>query len=143
MKTSLLCVLLATVLCLSVIFAEARPLEEIKTAIASPTLLDYGRSSRMHVIFRHDRHVAFNCLTCHHKMSTERNVFLPCADAPSCHPDTNVASRTSKSYYLALHRLDSERSCLGCHVTESARFPRLDGCQTCHSALLDDRMQNR
>jgi hypothetical protein len=28
-------------------------------------------------------------------------------------------------------------------VTESARFPRLDGCQTCHSALLDDRMQNR
>jgi hypothetical protein len=128
------CALLATILCLSVLLAEARPLEQIKAAIAAPTLMQNGRSSRMHVVYRHDKHLSANCLTCHHKGLPEQDVFLSCADA-ACHPDADLAARTEKSYYLALHRLDSQRSCRGCHLTASAKYPGLDGCQTCHSAL--------
>jgi hypothetical protein len=82
-------------------------------------------------------------------MSPERNVFVSCAGAASCHANTNLANRTGKSYYRALHDPDSKFSCRGCHTAESAKQPglvRLDGCQTCHTAMPpqpDDAAINR
>lgn len=146
MKTIALRVLLAATLCLPVMLpvirAEARPLEQTKAAIAAPILIEHGRSSRMHVVYRHDKHLHISCLTCHHKMSPEQDVFVSCNSGSTCHPNTDISDRASKSYYQALHRLDSQRSCRGCHVAEKAKYPSLDGCQTCHSALPEDRMDD-
>ena len=134
MKTSVFCVLLATILCLSVTLAEAR-LDDIKAAVAKPILMKNGRSSRMHVVYPHDQHLSASCMSCHHKRLPERDAFMSCSADASCHPNTDVADRTDKSYYLAMHRLDSKISCRGCHVAESAKYPGLGGCETCHTAL--------
>ena len=142
-KKIILRVLIATILCLPVMLAEARPLDQIKSAIATPTLMERGRSSRMDVIYRHDKHVSVKCLTCHHKILPERDVFLSCSGAAPCHTGADLADRTDKSYYQALHRLDSKHSCRGCHVAASAEKPGLGGCQTCHAVLPDDRAANR
>jgi hypothetical protein len=152
-KTSVLCILFAVMLHVPAMRAEALPLEQTKALLSAPMLIEHGRSSRMHVVFRHDQHVRqVRCRACHHEKSPEQSIFVSCAAAASCHPNTDITNRAGKSYYLALHNPDSPRSCLGCHAAESskrshvARPTRLDGCQTCHSALpptYDDAAVNR
>ena len=94
-----------------------------------------GPLPRMHVVFPHAKHKEVGCMTCHHKMTADEEVFVSCNAGPGCHPNTAVADRSKKSYFLAIHRLDSKHSCRGCHTAKQAEYPRLADCQTCHSAL--------
>lgn len=138
MRKCLFRTLVAVILCFSavpVLTAGARPLEQTKAAISGPIVIEQTKSGRMHVVFRHDKHLQVSCLTCHHKMTAEQDVFVSCNFGSNCHSNTDIADRSPKSYFLAMHTLNSKRSCRGCHAMRVDDYPRLDGCQTCHAAV--------
>lgn len=135
MKKKVLPLLFVFCFCIPVLSAYARPVEQLQTLIDAPMDISNGPLPRMHVVFQHAKHAEVSCLTCHHKMTAEQDIFVACNTAPGCHTHTEAADRSNKSYFLAIHRLDSDHSCRGCHMAKSAERPRLAGCQTCHSAL--------
>lgn len=130
MKHLLLCTLVAGGLMVAAATAaESRTLYELREIIENPITIDNAQSKKMHVRFRHQEHKALGCRTCHHIMTEDRQVYVPCT---VCHDKTDIADRSSHSYFLAIHRLDSSRSCAGCHAKMAADSPKLKGCRSCH-----------
>lgn len=136
MKTSLACLTLALAALAPVLSAHARTHEETRMIIENPRLIERADSPRMHVVFPHLAHKELGCRTCHHEMTPERRVYLSCADNAACHNGMDLADRSDKSYYLALHDTSADRSCLGCHAKKAVERPGLDTCTTCHQASL-------
>lgn len=137
MKTSLACMAIALLALSPVLSAHARTHEETRQIIENPRLIKRADSPRMHVVFPHLAHKELGCRTCHHEMTPERRVYVSCSKNAACHNSTDIADRSKKSYFLAMHDTSSTRSCLGCHKTKIAEQPGLDTCTTCHQAPLN------
>ena len=110
--------------------AESRTLWEIREVVENPRIIENAQSKRMHVTFPHQVHKSLVCRTCHHNMTEDRQVYVSCT---ICHAKTDIADRSGQSYFLAVHRLDSDHSCAGCHAKMAEKNPKLKGCQSCHS----------
>lgn len=96
-------------------------------------------SSMMPVSFNHKYHeaVTMDCRSCHHKKI---------AACSSCHSLEGKAEGDGVQQYVAMHKTDSRRSCVGCHLDETRQpacagchtvIPQklsLNSCQSCHNA---------
>lgn len=113
--------------------------------VESPDRLDRGQpdfvllrasnldSSKVNTVpFSHVSHEGFNntCRSCHHTSMS------PCSD---CH--TLRGSEESQGVTLdhAMHALNMERSCLGCHEAEKSEI----GCVGCHSQMRHGEVSER
>lgn len=79
-------------------------------------------SSMMPVSFNHKYHeaVTMDCRSCHHKKI---------AACSSCHSLEGKAEGNNVQQYAAMHKTDSRRSCVGCHLAETQQ-PACAGCHT-------------
>lgn len=136
MKTSLVCLAIALMTLAPVLSAHARTLRETRQIVENPRLIERADSPRMHVVFPHQAHKELGCRACHHEMTPERQVYVSCAENAACHNGMDLADRSNKGYYWAMHNTSTERSCLGCHTQKAAERPGLDTCTTCHQASL-------
>jgi len=129
--------------CLPAVGADQPTPYEIKQVRKAPVIMDVAKHPRMHVSFDHQKHNGISCFTCHHKQ-VEGFALLSCS-YKGCHTDTDRKSRSAGSYFQAMHRKDSNHSCLGCHTLQAEKRPELAGCQTCHDAgrLLQASAQSR
>ena len=89
-------------------------------------------SIRMNPVpFDHKAHESYNddCRTCHH---ADLNTCISCHTLPG--------SKESQAVKLeqAMHRLEAESSCIGCH----SKFQIDTRCAGCHSSIPKNRMQN-
>ena len=131
MKNIFLCALVAGgLIAAASMAAEARTLYEVRQIIETPKAIENAQSRLMHPVFPHEVHKELGCRTCHHNMTEDRQVYIKCV---TCHDKTDIADRSKMSYFLAMHRLDSDHSCAGCHDKKAAENPKLKGCQSCHS----------
>ena len=105
---------------------------EIKQMRNAPITMGKAKHARMHVMFDHRHHNGISCFVCHHKQ-VEGYALMSCS-ADGCHTDLDRKSRAAGSYFQAMHRKDSVRSCLGCHTQQAAQHPGLGTCGTCHDA---------
>jgi hypothetical protein len=127
----LMCVLGYT---LPAVSAEKMTPYEIKQVRNTPMVMNEAEHPRMHVVFEHTKHNGISCFTCHHKPVAGVNVLASCS-AEGCHIDTDRKSRAAGSYFQAIHRVDNDHSCVGCHTKEEKNHSRrLAGCTTCHDA---------
>lgn len=90
-------------------------------------------SSKVNTVpFSHIAHENSNntCRSCHHESMT------PCAD---CHTLRGSEESAGISLERAMHSLDSEHSCIGCHEAKKDDI----GCVGCHSQMAHGEMSER
>lgn len=76
-------------------------------------------------------HKAADCKACHHKEGAD----FKCSNK-GCHDNVDPADKTSdKSFYMAFHKGDSAKSCVGCHkkAKEGGKNAPI-ACNACHPA---------
>ena len=90
-------------------------------------------SSKVNTVpFSHVGHEDFNstCRACHHESMT------PCAD---CHTLRGSEESEGVTLERAMHAIDSEHSCIGCHEIEKQEL----GCVGCHSQMRHGELSER
>ena len=111
-------VIAATLAALSVLIAG-----RAGVALREPPL---QRSQALPLNFDHGKHVAVNCLLCHHNYADGRG-FDACIH---CH-------RSGRADIMVGVEARFHEFCLGCHRHPEPRFPRhgpVSGCETCHQS---------
>jgi len=91
-------------------------------------LINKGKAGKMNrVAFAHQAHEAYadNCRVCHHKEMTACN---------DCHTVAGKKKGGFVTLETAMHQLDSDTSCFGCHTTQK----QSKDCAGCH-ALMETR----
>lgn len=88
-------------------------------------------SSMKPVSFNHKYHeaVMMDCRSCHHKKI---------ASCATCHSLEGKAEGNNVQQYVAMHKTDSKRSCVGCHLAET----QTPSCAGCHSVIPEKLSQN-
>lgn len=137
MKTRFICMVAAFLMLSPFLPAQGRTLHEMRQIVENPRLVQRTDSPRMHVVFPHAPHKQYGCRTCHHEMTPERKVYVSCSQNAACHNQMDVADRSSRSYFQAMHDVSSGHSCLGCHTQKAAERPGLAGCNHCHQVSLN------
>lgn len=115
------------------------------TTVDVPRRLDRGQpdfvllrannidSSKVSTVpFSHVTHEDFNntCRSCHHESMT------PCAD---CHTLRGSEESEGVTLERAMHAIDSEHSCMGCHETKKDEI----ACVGCHSQMQHGELSER
>ena len=115
--------------------AESDPVTpEIKAIIDQPLQMQHTAKEKRHVVFSHTAHQQLDCVFCHHKPVAEKT-FASCT-AQGCHDNFDRKDKSEHSYYQAIHKRDSEKSCAGCHrklaKSSEAFKEKFRGCTPCH-----------
>ena len=107
---------------------------EMKALIAQPMQMDHTANTKRHVTLSHTAHQQIDCVFCHHK-PVDGNAFVSCT-VSGCHDNFDRKDKSEHSYYQAIHRRNSEKSCRGCHKkmsqTSEALKEKFRGCSPCH-----------
>jgi len=121
----LVCAMLVGVFCLPSLWAVDAPkgVVELKVpagATATKAAVKFSHEGAGHKM---------DCKACHHKDGAD----MKCSGA-ACHSVVDPADKTSdKSYYMAYHKGDSAKSCVGCHkkAKEAGKNAPI-ACNACH-----------
>ena len=101
-------------ICVSECLAESTAVTpEIKAIIDQPMQMQHAANEKRHVTFPHAAHQQIDCVFCHHKPVGDKT-FVSCA-VQGCHDNFDRKDKSEHSYYQAIHKRDSEKSCAGCH----------------------------
>ncbi len=115
--------------------AETASMDEI---IAKPIMMDNTGNEKRFVTFNHNTHESVDCEICHHVADSEGSVYVSCA-VDGCHNVMGTKDKSVHSYYQAIHKKGTEKSCVGCHTMAIAENPdlkdSLNGCKSCHKPL--------
>ena len=107
---------------------------EIQAIIAQPMKIQHTASEKRHVTLSHSAHQQYDCIFCHHKPVND-NAFVSCA-VQGCHDNLDRKDKSEHGYYQAIHKRDSEKSCVGCHrklaQSSEAFKEKFRGCTPCH-----------
>ncbi|MFZ5427010.1 MAG: cytochrome c3 family protein [Thermodesulfobacteriota bacterium] len=119
-----MCALLVGAFCLPAIFAADAPKGDMELKVPAG-----ATATKAPVKFSHEKHKAVDCKGCHHKESKD----MKCSGA-GCHDNLDPADKTSdKSFYMAFHKGDSKKSCVGCHKEAKAGGKNAPiACNACH-----------
>jgi hypothetical protein len=125
----LVCAALVGAFCLPALWAVEAPKDMVLKAPAGATM------TKAPVKFSHASapHKAADCKACHHNWDGKSDKGFKCSDK-GCHDNVDPADKTSeKSFYMAFHKGDSTKSCLGCHkkAKEGGKNPPI-ACNACH-----------
>jgi len=108
--------------------------DEMKSIIAQPIQLSRTANAKRHVVFNHASHQKAECVYCHHK-ELDGKAMISCANT-GCHDVMDRQDKSAHSYYQAIHKRESTKSCLGCHREQAKNDPDLQekfrGCTPCH-----------
>lgn len=115
-------------------FASTEISPEIKEQLKKPIIMENGQKRK--VTFNHDTHESIECTVCHHKALEDGSIYVSCA-SKGCHDIMDRKDKSEHSYFLAIHKKDTDKSCLGCHQKLASENPELKkifiGCKPCHS----------
>lgn len=124
-------VLLALVLCASLVLAAPKP-PEGPIAIKPPA----GAVLKKSVVqFPHAKHGELDCTVCHHTLASQPKTYT--CSAPACHDlanPTDKAAKKSMAYFRNAYHAPAATSCNGCHKarkTEGKKAGPTD-CKGCH-----------
>ncbi|HIU17933.1 MAG TPA: cytochrome c3 family protein [Candidatus Avidesulfovibrio excrementigallinarum] len=122
-------------MCVAECLAEpAQVTPEMQALIAQPMKLQHTANEKRHVTLSHTAHQQYDCVFCHHKPVGD-NAFVSCA-VQGCHDNLDRKDKSERGYYQAVHKRDSEKSCVGCHrklAQSSEEFKeKFKGCAPCH-----------
>ncbi len=97
-------------------------------------------SPSLNVNFNHTSHKDVACDFCHHKprcgichysQALDKSPSSSCSTAEGCHMEVGK-SQEPASRFMAFHKKNSTRSCMGCHRSHQVEFPQFSGCKPCH-----------
>ena len=88
------------------------------------------------VVFNHQKHLPLGCKTCHHKWTDMSKPPVKCTNK-GCHDligATGEDMLKQNSAYLAYHKRDSVKSCVGCHSKKKSEGVKAGpiACVKCH-----------
>jgi len=124
----LVCAALVGAFCLPSLWAVDAPKGVLELKVP-----DGATATKTSAKFNHEGvgHKANECKTCHHKEGQG----MKCSGA-GCHDNKDLTDKTSdRSFYMAFHKGDSSKSCLGCHKKAKADGKNAPiACPVCHPA---------
>ncbi|WP_027191123.1 cytochrome c3 family protein [Fundidesulfovibrio putealis] len=122
----LMCAALVGAFCLPALMAADAPKGAMELKVPAG-----ATATKAPVKFNHEGagHKPVDCKACHHKEGKD----MKCSGA-GCHDVVDPADKTSdKSFYMAFHKGESTKSCVGCHKKAKAEGKNAPiACNACH-----------